>query len=98
MKGWKTVGVDLPPSVVAIITAAGGADPKKGGMPYALAGILGALPWIAAALYKQMPESEYRAFAKQAKANMDQAWEIIGAKNPPEAFDAAFAAAKRSVN
>lgn len=66
-------------------------------MPRAMAHILGALPWIAVALYKSLPQAEYDAFAGQVKSNMQQAWEIIGADNPPAAFDAAYAAAKRSV-
>ena len=95
---WNNVGVCLPPSVAAIITAAGGADPKQGGMPYAMAGIVGALPWIAVALFKELPPEEYAACARQARLNMQQAWSIIGSDNPPAAFDEAGAAAKQAVN
>lgn len=97
MKDWKTVGVNLPRSVAAIIAAAEGADPKKGGMPFALASIIGALPWIAVALFKELPRDEYDAFAKQARDNMQQAWQIIGAEDPSAAFDEAYEAAKRTL-
>ena len=98
VKGWSKFGVELPPSVIAILAAAGGDDPKRGGMPYAMASIVGALPWIAVAVFKALPPEEYAAFARQAKMNMQQAWSIIGSDNPPAAFDAAFEAAKREVN
>jgi hypothetical protein len=95
---WKTVEVALPPSVVAIIEAAGGADPKHGGMPHAMAMLMGTLPWIAVALYKTLPPDEYAAFVRAVKGYMEQAWVIIGAENPPAAFDAAYTAARRSIN
>lgn len=98
MKGWKNVGVWLPDSVVAIIKAAGGAEPEKGGMPYAMASIVGALPWIAVALHKELPPDEYADFVRQCKANMQQAFSIIGHANPPEAFEAAVAAAQKQLN
>jgi hypothetical protein len=96
--GWKNVGVHLPSSVVAIIAAAGGAESEKGGMPRAMASIVGALPWIAVALYQELPAEEYAAFAGQVKANMQQAWQIIGADDPKTAFDVAFEAAKKAIN
>lgn len=96
--GWKAVGVNLPPTIVAIIQAAGGDDlTGKRGMPYALASIMGALPWIAVALYKTLPPDEYAAFARSVKGNMQQVWAIIGADDPPAAFDEAYAKAKRSL-
>lgn len=98
MKGWTTYGVELPASVTKIVDAAGGADPKRGGMPFAMASILGALPWIAVALFKVAPKAEYLEFAAQVKANMQQAWEIIGSDNPPKAFDDACDAAKKAIN
>jgi len=97
VKGWKNVGVELPPSVIAIITAAGGADPQQGGMPRAMASIVGAIPWIAVALYELLPQDEYAAFAQQLRSNMQQVWSIAGAEDPKAAFDVAFAAAKRGV-
>jgi hypothetical protein len=96
-KGWKNVGVELPTSVCDIINAANGADPAKGGMPFAMASIIGALPWIAVALYEALPPDEYHDFLRQMKGYMEQAWSIAAAKNPRRAFDTAFAAAKRSV-
>lgn len=97
MKGWKDVGVWLPASITKIIKAAGGADPKHGGMPYAMAAIVGALPWIAVQLYQELTPEEYAEFAAQTRGNMGVAWSIIGAENPKAAFDAAFANAKRQV-
>lgn len=97
LKGWKNVGVMLPPSIIAIITAAGGADPTKGGMPYAMASIVGALPWIAVALYGELPREEYDAFAQAAKGYLQQAWEVIGAQDPKATFDRLYEEAKRSV-
>jgi len=96
--GWKNVGVELPDSVCKIILAAGGADPANGGMPRAMASIVGALPWIAAVLHKALPDDEYRAFAQQLKENMQIVWTIAGAENPSTAFDEAFANAKKQVN
>lgn len=96
-EGWTTVAVALPPSVQAIIAAAGGADPSTGGMPHAMAVIVGALPWIAAGLYDVLTEDEYRQFAQQLKDNMQMAWSVAGAQNPRRAFDEAFARAQRSV-
>lgn len=97
-KGWKKVVVFLPPSVVAIIAAAGGADSKTGGMPRAMAMIVGALPWIAVALFKELPSDEYAAFAQQIKTNMQAVWSIAGADDPPAAFAAAMATAKNEIN
>lgn len=96
--GWKNVGVQLPSSIVALIAAAGGAESEKGGMPRAMASIIGALPWIAVALYRELPAEEYAAFAGQVRANMQQAWQIIGADDPKAAFDAAYDAAKKATN
>lgn len=93
----KMVNVELPGSVAAILKAAGGDKPITG-MPFAMASILGALPWIGVAPYKAMPEAEYRKFARQVRLNMDQAWDIIGAENPPAAFGAAYELAKRQVH
>ena len=95
---WNNVGVSVPASVAAIITAAGGAEPKQRGMPYAMASIVGALPWIAVALFKELPPEEYADFACHARLNMQQAWSIIGSDNPPAAFDEAVAAAKKAVH
>jgi hypothetical protein len=93
-KQFKKVGVDLPPSVLAIVRAAGGEE----NMPKALASIMGAIPWLAVALYDALPSEEYRAFAGQAHANMRQVWEIVGAENVREAFDRELDRARRSVN
>ena len=97
MKGWKNVGVYLPPSVIAIIKAAGGADPKRGGMPYAMASILGALPWIAVQLYKELPPEEYREFANAVRMNMQEVWSIVGSDDPKAAFDEAYAEAEKAM-
>jgi hypothetical protein len=96
-KDWKNVGVDLPPSVGDIIRAAGGMDPKLGGMPYAMAAIIAALPWIAAELFKALPSREYKAFARNTEANMHAALDVITADDPVAEFHALFERAKRSV-
>lgn len=93
-KGFKRVGVELPPSVIAIIRAAGGED----NFPRAMASIVGALPWIAAALYDSLPESEYRAFAAAMRPNYEQVMEIVEADNPRKAFDEEFERQKRAVS
>jgi hypothetical protein len=82
-KGWKNVGVELPPSIVAILTAAGGTEAKFGGMPRAMASILGALPWIAVQLFKSLPEDEYKAFAGAVRAQLQQVWQIISKSSDP---------------
>jgi hypothetical protein len=97
LPGWQMVGVELPPSVIAIITAAGGADPAKGGMPYAMASILGALPWIGVALFKELTPEQYAAFLNSVNANMRQVWAILSAEDPKAAFDAEYEAARRSL-
>ena len=97
-KGWKNYGVYLPATVKAIIDAAGGADPKHGGMPYAMASIIGALPHIAVALHGEMSPQDYAEFAQQVKANLQQVWQIVGANDPKAAFDEAYEAAKKVVN
>lgn len=97
-EGDRIYGVWLPPSVTAIIEAAGGHDPTRGGMPYAMASIVGALPWIAVEMFKALPPAEYAEFANQMKANMQQAWQIAGSDNPPAAFEAALERAKRSIS
>lgn len=96
-EGWKNVGVEIPNSVAAIINAANGADPAKGGMPFAMASIMGALPWIAVALFEALPRDEYDEFAKAMKAMMQQVWQIAGSENPRVAFDAEFEAARKSL-
>lgn len=97
MKGWKNVGVELPPSVIAIVRAAGGDDPTKGGMPYAMASLVGALPWIAVALFESLPPEEYAEFRTMLRQELQGSWAIIGAENPKAAFDEAIARAKKSV-
>lgn len=96
-KGWTNYVVELPSSVIAIVEAAGGADPSKGGMPFAMASIVGALPWIAVAVYKSATAEEYAQFAEQLKANMQMVWTIAGAFDPEAAFEAAFDRAKKSL-
>ncbi len=95
---FETFRVELPASVIAIIRAAGGHDPSKGGMPYAMASIVGALPWIAVAMYRSLPLGHYAGFAKQMEENIALAMEIVVSDNPEEAFERAYTAAKRAVN
>lgn len=93
---FKTVGVDLPPSVVEILKAANAADHSKGGMPFAMASIIGALPWIAAAVHESAPEY-YPAFVRSLKANLQSVWQIINHENPRAELERVIAEAKRSV-
>lgn len=83
---FKRVRVDLPPSVAAIVLAAGG-DKH---MPMAMARIVGALPWIARVLFDALPEDEYRAFAGQLRMNTDIALRIAESDDVESAFVAVF--------
>jgi hypothetical protein len=93
-KGFKRVGVDLPPSVIKIIRAAGGED----NFPRAMAGIVGSLPWIAAALYDSLPEDEYRAFAAAMRPNYEKVMQIVDSDNPRKAFNEELERQKRAVS
>lgn len=97
-KAFKNVSVELPESVIAIVIAAGGTDPKRGGLPFAMASILGALPFIAAALYKELSADEYAGFVVAMKLYMEQVLEIIDAENPQAALNAAVASQARRVH
>jgi len=90
----KKVGVSLPPSVLAIIDAAGGRED----FPRAMASIVGALPWIAVALHGALEQTEYRALMGQVRHELQGAWAIIAAPDPRIAFEAAVDAAKREIN
>lgn len=92
--GYKKVGVYLPPSVHAIIDAAGGTQD----FPRAMACIVGALPWIAVTLSEAVSREEYDLFLQQTRANFDAMWAIMRATDVRAAFDAALAAAKKTVN
>ena len=91
-KGFKRVGVELPPSVIAIVRAADG----EYNFPKAMAAILGAVPWIAVALYEADPEG-YAHFVKALGPNWDSIRQICEAENPREAFDQEFARATEAV-
>ena len=96
--GYRNVGVVLPSSVVKIITAAGGGDAATGGLPFAMASIIGALPWIAVALSKELTKEEYREFVNQVRAELQGAFAIVAAEDPKRAFDEAYERAKTAIN
>jgi len=93
-EGYHRVGVYLPPSIVAIIEAAGGAQD----FPRATASIIGALPWIAVQLSESLSADDYKKFMVMMKSQIQGAWDIMAAKNVRKAFDEAFEAAKKEIN
>ena len=92
-----TYKVELPGSIIAIIQAAGGAELATGGLPRAMASIVGALPWIAVALSETVTPQEYADFLAELKGNMQMVWSIAAAPNVRAALDDAIARAKRSL-
>lgn len=93
---FRQVKVQLPASVIKIVEAAGANDEANGGFPHAMALIVGALPWLAVALFKAVERDQYDQFAQQLKENLQFAWSIAGADNPETAFDQALARAQAS--
>lgn len=78
--------VCLPDQVWAIIQAAGYDEAAPFKIEPAMGTIISALAWIAAALFQEMTEDQYRYFREIVKLQLADARKVIGATNPPSAL------------
>lgn len=88
----QVINIELPPSVAAILDAAGAKG--EGGLPHAMSAIIGALPWIGAALFKHVPPDDWALFLGHIEMNLNLTWEILSDPDPPAAFAEALERAR----